>query len=268
MPRWERTACKPAARCGGVQFPVYLPVGPWQVHPHPVFEALGYSLGFQLFLALRRRWGEVLSVGQRPVLVLAAVAGALVGSKVLAWLVDPATLWANRLDWRAWLEGKTIVGGLLGGHLAVEWAKRALGVRRSTGDLYALPLAVGIAVGRIGCFLTGLADRTYGTPTALPWGVDFGDGIPRHPTQLYELLFLAGLAAALWLRMRRPWPEGHLFRLFMASYLGWRLLVGFIQPGATFLGLAAIQWACVAGLAYYLPRVLPRARTVQEPADG
>ncbi|HEX2065279.1 MAG TPA: prolipoprotein diacylglyceryl transferase family protein, partial [Candidatus Thermoplasmatota archaeon] len=231
-----------------MQFPVHVPVGPWQVHPHIVFEALGYTLGFQLFLLLRRRRGEPLAPGQRPVLVLAAVAGALVGSKLLAWLVDPAALWAHRADWRAWVEGKTIVGGLLGGHLSVAWAKHHLGVARSTGDLYALPLAVGIAVGRIGCFLTGLGDRTYGVATALPWGVDFGDGVHRHPTPLYELAFLAVLALLLWRRMRHPWAEGHLFRLFMASYLGWRLLVGFIQPDATLLGLSAIQWACVAGL--------------------
>lgn len=63
-------------------------------------------------------------------------------------------------------------------------------MRASTGDLYAIPLALGIAIGRVGCFLTGLPDNTYGTATALPWGINFGDGIPRHPTQLYEVLFL------------------------------------------------------------------------------
>jgi prolipoprotein diacylglyceryltransferase len=249
-----------------VQFPVYVPIGPWQVHPHVVFEALGYAVGFQVFLALRRRHGEVLAEGQRPVLILAAIVGALLGSKLLAWLVDPAALWAHRGEWQAWLEGKTIVGGLLGGHVAVELAKRALGVTRSTGDLYAIPLALGIALGRVGCFLTGLDDRTYGTPTGLPWGVDFGDGIARHPTQLYEMAFLGLLALVLLRRLLRGHPEGHLFRLFMASYLGWRLLAGFIQPGATLLGLAAIQWACVAGLLYYLPR-LPTRHPTAGPAN-
>jgi prolipoprotein diacylglyceryltransferase len=89
--------------------------------------------------------------------------------------------------------GKTIVGALVFGLISVELIKRYIGLRESTGDLYAIPLALGIAIGRIGCFLTGLSDDTYGTPTSLPWAVDFGDGVPRHPTQLYEIIFLLAL---------------------------------------------------------------------------
>ncbi len=76
--------------------------------------------------------------------------------------------------------GKTIVGALIFGLISVELMKRYIGVRQSTGDLYAIPLALGIAIGRIGCFLTGLSDNTYGTPTTLPWAINFGDGIPRR----------------------------------------------------------------------------------------
>jgi prolipoprotein diacylglyceryltransferase len=246
---------RPGRRLAAVHFPAYLHVGPWLVHPHPVFESLGYAAGFQTFLALRRRFGDPVAE-QRAVLVLATIAGALVGAKLLAWGVDPPALWAARGDWHAWVEGKTIVGGLLGGHLAVELAKKALGVRTSTGDLYAAPLALGIAIGRVGCFLTGLSDRTYGTPTSLPWGVDFGDGVPRHPTQIYEMVVLGALAAVLALRMRHGIPgDGRLFRLFMATYLGWRFLVGFLQPAWTIAGLSVIQWACVAGLLHYVPRL-------------
>lgn len=238
-----------------MDFPAFLHVGPWTVHPHPVFEALGYAVGFQLFLALRRRHGDPVQE-QRAVLVLCAVLGALVGSKVLAWSVDPAALWAGRGDWRTWVEGKTIVGGLLGGLVAVELAKRRMGIVQPTGDLYAVPLAVGIAIGRVGCFLTGLDDRTYGTATGWDWGVDFGDGVLRHPTQLYEAVFLLGVLVPALLTLRaRP---GDRFRLFMAGYLGWRLLVGFIQPSPTFLGLAALQWACVAGLLYCMPWMASR----------
>jgi prolipoprotein diacylglyceryltransferase len=76
--------------------------------------------------------------------------------------------------------------------------KRYIGLHQSTGDLYAVPLALGIAIGRIGCFLTGLSDNTYGTPTTLPWAINFGDGIPRHPTQLYEIAFLLALIPLLY----------------------------------------------------------------------
>lgn len=251
-----------------MDFPAYLHVGPWQVHPHPVFEALGYAVGFQVFLALRRRHGDPVRE-QRAFLVLAAILGALVGSKVLALLVDPAATWAGRGEWQTWVEGKTIVGGLLGGLLAVEWTKGRMGVAQPTGDLYAVPLALGIAIGRVGCFLTGLSDRTYGKATGWGWGVDFGDGVLRHPTQLYEIVFLLGLLlpALLMLRDGRP---GDRFRLFMAGYLGWRLCVGFLQPGPAFLGLAAIQWACVGGLLHYAPHLphLNPFRPLRRPAHA
>ncbi len=78
--------------------------------------------------------------------------------------------------------------------IGVEWVKRAIGARGSSGDAFALPLIVGIAIGRIGCFLAGLGDHTYGNPTALPWGVDFGDGVPRHPTAVVAFLILLAVA--------------------------------------------------------------------------
>ena len=56
--------------------------------------------------------------------------------------------------------GKTIVGALMGGWITVEVMKRYIGFRTSTGDLYAIPLAIGIAPRRMGCFLTGLSDNT------------------------------------------------------------------------------------------------------------
>ncbi len=250
-----------------MQFPVTIPIGPWDLHPHPVFEVLGYALGFQLFLALRRRNGDVLATGQRPLVVLAAIAGAIMGSKILAWLIDPAATWTQRADVQTWFAGKTIVGGLLGGLIAVEGTKRVLGITQSTGDLYALPLCIGIAVGRVGCLLTGLADRTHGTATSLPWGIDFGDGIARHPTQIYEMLFLIGLASLLLVQQRRPHEPGDQFRLFMVGYLAWRFVVGFIQPAPEFLGLAAIQWACAAGLVYYA-RHVPRLVAFRSPTHA
>ncbi len=218
------------------------------MHPHVVFEALGYGIGFQVFRRMRR--GDFLSRDRRLLVIVAAVVGALLGAKILAWAMDPVALWHGRHDPRVWIEGKTIVGGLLGGLIATEWTKKALGIHQSTGDLYAIPLTIGIAIGRIGCFLTGLADRTYGELTSLPWGVDFGDGL-RHPTQLYEIIFLAGLLGVLLRQRRAGFEDGDQFRLFMIAYLAWRLLVGFIQPAETLLGLAAIQWACLGGLFYY-----------------
>src|SRR6476661_4061792 len=95
----------------------------------------------------------------------------------------------------------SIAGALAGGIVAVELYKLARGVSGSTGAFWVGPLALGIAVGRWGCLFAGLKDETYGIPTRLPWAVDLGDGVPRHPVQLYEsaamLAFLAVYLAAL-----------------------------------------------------------------------
>jgi phosphatidylglycerol---prolipoprotein diacylglyceryl transferase len=134
-------------------------------------------------------------------------------------------------------------------------------VTQSTGDLLALPLAIGIAIGRIGCFLAGLPDQTYGLPTNLPWAWDFGDGVPRHPTQIYEIVFLVVLATVV--ARGRGWPRGDRFKGFMVAYLSFRVVVDAIKPGVPLaLGLTAIQWAAVAGLVYYGRDIVRWLRTI------
>jgi prolipoprotein diacylglyceryltransferase len=234
-----------------MDFPFYLRLGPWSLHPHWVFEFLAYAVGFRIYLRLRRKQGDPVSAPVRWSVIAAAAAGAALGSKVLYWFEDP---WSTLEQWREpayLLAGKTIIGGLIGGLIAVELTKRQLGVRERTGDLFALPLALATAIGRVGCFLTGLDDHTYGIPTNLPWGVDFGDGIPRHPTQIYEIVFLLLLAAAIARKSRQPHENGDLFKLFMVGYMGFRLLVDFLKPGVTVAGLSLLQWACVGVLVYY-----------------
>jgi len=218
-------------------------------HPelHLAFESLGYAGGYQSYRRLRSRGDDALTDDRRWVIIAAAAVGALLGSRILGLLEEAPR---RGLTWHDFLlpGGKTIVGGLLGGWLAVELAKLATRIHSRTGDLFAIPLCIGIAIGRVGCFLAGLADDTYGTPTALPWGIDFGDGVGRHPTQLYEIAFLLALAATLARISHRPHRQGALFRIFLAAYLAWRFLIDFLKPEPTWDGLALIQWSCLAGL--------------------
>jgi phosphatidylglycerol:prolipoprotein diacylglycerol transferase len=219
---------------------------------HPVFEILGYVLGYALYQRTRGRPAAVLDDDQHWLILAAGSIGSLLGSRVLGLLEQAPRL---HFTWRTIVlpGGRTVVGGLLGGWIAVELIKRLRGIRSRTGDLFAVPLCLGIAVGRIGCFLAGLADDTYGLPTGLPWAVNFGDGIARHPTQLYEILFLTGLGLVLHRYNQRPHPEGASFRIFLAAYLAWRLLIDFVKPQPLIYGLNLIQWACVAGLVALLP---------------
>jgi phosphatidylglycerol---prolipoprotein diacylglyceryl transferase len=237
-------------------FPVYVRVGPVSVHPHWIFESLAYTVGFWWYRRARRRHGDVVDTRTRWWVIGAAIAGGFLGGRLLAIFENPEALaahWSNP----AYLVGsKTIVGGLIGGFIAVEWIKRRRGVTIATGDLLAVPLAVGIAIGRIGCFLSGLEDGSHGIETRLPWSVDFGDGVPRHPTQLYEIAFLLALAAILTgIARRASVAVGDRFKLFMVGYMSFRFVVEFLKPAPRVGGLSIIQWASLALIAYYLPHV-------------
>ena len=218
---------------------------------HTIFELLAYAVGFRLFLILRKKLGDPLEPFERVCVLSAAIAGAGLGSKLLVWLQHPDLL--RESGWRALIVGKSVAGALLGGLILVEVVKRWIGVRRPTGDLYVLPLCAGIAIGRVGCFLNGLADGTYGTATTLPWGVDFGDGIRRHPVQLYEILFLAAVGVWAARRLRSGVMDGSVFRGFLISYLAFRVAADFIKPEPRpYAGLTGTQVAGILALAYLL----------------
>ena len=247
-------------------FPLYLYFGTLRVHPHWIFETLAYATAFQVYLALRRRNGDSIDPAGRWWVIAAAAVGAVLGAKLLYWCEDPQLTFAHSNDPTFLASGKTIVGALIGGLFAVEWMKKRLGIVRRTGDLFAIPLCVGIAIGRIGCFLTGLEDHTAGIATSLPWGVDFGDGIPRHPAQIYEILFVLALAGLIFCVSRKPHVEGDVFKIFMVGYFAFRLAVDFLKPDVRiFLGLSSIQWACVIMLSYYARDILRWTREARAP---
>ncbi|RLB51505.1 MAG: diacylglyceryl transferase, partial [Deltaproteobacteria bacterium] len=162
------------------------------------------SSAFVVGLVVRRRTSPSLDLPRlsRLGIVIGATVGGALGAKV-PWLVmDPAGL----VDGSVWMnDGRTITFGLVGGYLGVEVAKLAAGVTVKTGDGFAVPLAVTIAIGRLGCFWAGCC---FGASTNVPWGVDFGDGHMRHPTQLYEALFHFSAAVILYgLAKRGAFPR-------------------------------------------------------------
>jgi phosphatidylglycerol:prolipoprotein diacylglycerol transferase len=230
---------------------------------HTLFETVAYAIGFRTFLWTRRTLAPNAFRHDDHVVWVAvgAIVGAALGAKLSFWIDDPIAAFSDFPNWRHLLEGKSIVGALLGGLASVELAKKVAGVTNSTGDAFVLPLTVGMCIGRVGCFLAGIGDHTYGVPTSLPWGVDFGDGLYRHPTQLYEIVFLIAQYALLHGRRNAFSESGDRFRAFMIGYLLFRLLVEFIKPVFYTYpgGLSGIQWLCVAGLLYYardIPRIL------------
>lgn len=200
-----------------------------------VAVAAGYVLSRRSQGALPLRGWDRLGIG------LGAFCGAMIGAKLPFVLAD----WEELRSGMSWFgDGKTIMTGLVGGYFGVEIAKWALDVHVKTGDTFAVPVAVAIAIGRLACFTGGCC---YGTACGLPWGVDFGDGVRRHPTQIYESLF--HLTAALWLTWlkHRGFFRGQLIKLYFLSYFAYRFLTEFIRPEREFwLGMTAYQITALA----------------------
>ena len=231
---------------------------------HLILEWLAIAVGVQIYRRQKRlsalqspttESGQILADGNFAI-VLGCILGAAIGNKLVFWIEVPH-LWSSvNHNINTLLSGQSIVGGLLGGLLGVEIAKKITHQTQSTGDLFILPLIVATIIGRIGCFLAGLNDGTFGNPTQLPWGIDFGDGITRHPTQLYDMLFVliwGGLIISLKMKLRHK--AGLSFKLYLSGYLCWRLVIDSIKPVPYeyFYHLSGIQVVCVAALIIYIP---------------
>ena len=224
---------------------------------HALFEYGGIALGVALDRRARRdaRQPPMTAPGSFA-LMAGLLIGAALGNK-LVFVVERPDLWLAFWQGGEPLRlGQSIVGGLLGGLLGIEAAKVLTHQPASTGDRMVLPIAAGLMLGRVGCFLAGLHDDTYGLPTTLPWGVDLGDGLPRHPSPLYEIAAV-GLLAAVLHRSRAHWAPvpGLQFKLFLTGYLLWRLLGDGLKPvRVPYPGqLSGIQWICLLALAIYVP---------------
>jgi phosphatidylglycerol---prolipoprotein diacylglyceryl transferase len=193
-------------------------------------------------------------VAQPGLYAIAAGMGALLGAAFFG------TLNARLGGLNAF--GFSMAGGLAGAIAGVEVFKRLTGVTGSTGIAFAAPFCATVAIGRLGCFFAGLGDYTYGTPTSLPWGVDFGDGVRRHPVQLYEALAMAAMLAVLLWRLRR----GDRFWLANGFYLvvGWyglqRFVWEFFKPYATVIGPFNLFHIVCLGLVLYAAAMIRSTR--------
>ncbi|MEL7249332.1 MAG: prolipoprotein diacylglyceryl transferase family protein [Bacteroidota bacterium] len=222
------------------------------VNVHFWLEYLAFFIAFRYYIKLRKGQGDRISGEHRLSIILGAVIGALIGSRLMGYLENPQPIQSAEMI-VAVLNNKTIMGGLFGGLIAVEVTKKMIGEERRSGDLFTYPIILGIIIGRIGCFLSGVKEFTYGSVSEVPWAMDLGDGFLRHPIALYEIVFLIFLFWGLHrLQSVRRLPDGHLFQFFMIAYFGFRFCIEFIKPNAFFVaGLSSIQWLCLLCWLYY-----------------
>ncbi|WP_299223458.1 prolipoprotein diacylglyceryl transferase [uncultured Psychroserpens sp.] len=222
------------------------------INIHLILEYLAFFIAFRYYVVLRRKKKDHISSNNRLSIILGAAIGALIGSRVFGFLENPLVN-MSETNIIQLLNTKTIMGGLFGGLLSVELTKKLIGEKQSSGDLFVFPIILGIFIGRIGCFLSGVNEFTYGKVTASVFGMDLGDGLLRHPTSLYELMFLILLFFALrLLHKNTSMKNGEYFKVFMICYFGFRFGIEFLKPNVFYIfGLSSIQLLCVICWLYY-----------------
>lgn len=178
------------------------------------------------------------SVDPALIIVVSALVAGTIGSKIPTLLTNPTLV--------ALLTEKSVVGGMLGGMAGVLVIKRLLKIRMRLGNAIAPAAALGLAIGRLGCFFNGCC---VGIPAS--WGVDFGDGLLRLPTQLFEVAFQLSAFAVLHIARTRVRTPGILFKLYVIAYFLFRFLLEFIRVNPiVWNGLTLYQLLCLAGIVW------------------
>lgn len=148
---------------------------------------------------------------------LGALVGAFAGAK-LAYVAGEGWRDFGEPDrWRRLAAGKSILGALLGGYATVELVKKCIGYNQPTGDAFAMVVPSGIALGRLGCWLSGCClGRVCEAPAW--WTVNDAQGIPRWPAVPVEFAFNVTSLALLWVLRRQGRFPGNLFHLYLIAY--------------------------------------------------
>lgn len=230
--------------------PVIFSIGPFQ----PGWYGLAVSLGIMFVVfwaAYEIKKGARITYDN---LLMAAIVGIPVGIifSRLVHVIDGWEYYSQNLSRIIGGDGLSIYGGILGALLAV-WIYSRYG-KFNFGhllDILAPGIAVGQAIGRVGCTLNGCC---YGDNTAVPWGIEYtnpnsygyGAGVV-HPTQVYEVIFLLILFTVLYKLRGRLKPDGSLAMVYFAGYAIWRFFIDFIREGTPFMfGLHQAQVIAIA----------------------
>ncbi len=213
--------------------PILYEIGPFTLHTYGVLLALGFLAGITLALHLGKKEGfpkeKIVDIGFYSLLA------AIVGSRLLFVIIEYKHFIENPIDiFKLWEGGLVFFGGLLLAFfvLLIYFKKNALPLWK-TLDLFAPSLAIGHAIGRLGCFSAGCC---HGKPTNVPWGVTFDNpdslailGTPLHPTQLYGAGSELVIFIFLMLLRRRKSFNGQIFWTYVLLYSVARFIIEFFR---------------------------------------
>jgi prolipoprotein diacylglyceryl transferase len=259
--------------------PILFHAGPFAVPSHDAFILLGVLAATVVFVREARR-RRVMSEQLVWIVAGTLLTGAMGAKLATAWRYVAVTGDASLVG-VVLRGGRSILGGLAGAYAGAVLTKRVIGYRRRTGDLFAPAVALGMAIGRVGCLLA----EQPGTPTSMPWGIRLSSeaaaripscpwcasGAPMHPSFVYEIVFHAAMFVALvrWLRPRIT-VEGDLLKIYLLCYAVFRFLVEFVRGNeVVWHGLTRSQLFLVPTtllLVWYFAR--PRVLGARTPAGA
>jgi phosphatidylglycerol---prolipoprotein diacylglyceryl transferase len=226
--------------------PVLFTLGGIAIPSYGFFVLLGLLAGLLVIYYQTKR--QRTFNGKTFYIVSAALIGGIIGAKIPVWVANADAIVSSLPNCYFLLSGRSLVGGIIGGTLAVWLVKRKMQIKSRLGNALAPGIALGLAIGRIGCFLRGCC---FGEATSFPWGVNFGDGISRHPTQLYESAYLLVVFIILLYAGRVIKTPGRVFDLFIMLYFIFRFGVEFIRVDPpVFIGLTIVQFISLGIVLY------------------
>ena len=223
--------------------PVAVQIGPLAIHWYGLMYLVGFALAWLLGRRLIARGVTRLTRHDLEDLLFYAILGVIVGGRLgYVLFYKPGHYLAHPLEiFAVWEGGMAFHGGLLGVIVVLAWFARRRGFRLlEIGDFVAPLVPLGLAAGRLGNFING---ELWGRVSSVPWAMVFPgsqDGLPRHPSQLYQFalegLLLFGI---VWWFARVPRPTGQVSGVFLIGYGVLRFLVEFTRQPDSFLGLLA-----------------------------
>ena len=219
---------------------------------HLLFDLLAYGVGaFLTWRVFKPSKPSIANETLRYAYYTVAIVGAVLGAIVIGSL----NIYYSLESRETLFVGKSILGAIVGATVVIEIFKKVVKIEGSTGAYFVPSLAIGIAIGRLGCFFSGLEDYTYGVVTDSFLGYDFGDGLFRHPVQLYEsaVMGLFFLYVVYTYFKNKNYFEKYIFYQFILLYAIQRFMWEFLKPYETiFLGLNIFQFFCLGLMVYAL----------------
>ncbi len=220
--------------------PIFIHIGSIEIRYYGILIALAFMISAIVGEKEARRRG--LPPGIIYDLLSYVLIAAIIGARLYyVFFSEPVWFISHPYEILAiWKGGLSLHGGILGGVLIGIWFARQKGISAwKLSDILAPSIALGTAIGRVGCTLNGCS---FGKPTDLPWGIVFTDphslaplGVPLHPTQIYEVILCLILFAFLWQRRKKIAFEGQLFLLYAMGYGAIRFFLEFFRGDSLLL---------------------------------